>query len=254
MTRPHRSSKRSPRRTNAVTDRRRRRRPLREGWTIQVARTTELAALKRKSGGNEKTITTLVPMISMRPSKKRELRGFFSKPSHFSPYLLRGRLGAFPKNGSRCGRFPCQNSPGGQGSSRVVSARRVPRPPGEQETFRNGGEGRAGQHVLPPQILSCAARSASSKSWNSVRAATGTRIVRVWKRHIAGVLPPKAGPFASRWLVECQDPHPAFGAATFSLVPAVPARDDPQLSSYPLAVDGRRKPVGPASVALKRYG
>jgi hypothetical protein len=31
-------------------------------------------------------------------------------------------VGAFPKNGSRCGRFPWHNSPGRQGSRRMVSA------------------------------------------------------------------------------------------------------------------------------------
>jgi hypothetical protein len=39
------------------------------------------------------------------------------------PYLLHGPRGAFPKNRSRSGPIPCQDSPGRQGSSRAESRR-----------------------------------------------------------------------------------------------------------------------------------
>jgi hypothetical protein len=74
---------------------------------------------KNNSGQKHGTRKRPAPMIGLQPQRKLREEEPFRTAAIFSPYPLRGPQEGFSKNGSHSGPFPCQNSPGRQGTRRV---------------------------------------------------------------------------------------------------------------------------------------
>jgi hypothetical protein len=103
--------------------------------------------------------------IYVAPTKEEVRRGSFRTQANLSPYLLRGSLGGFSKNGSHCEPFPCQDSPGEQGSSRVVLPRRGGGLVLPEKKKPSATEGRI--FILPLHIILKTTVGVLSKCWEA---------------------------------------------------------------------------------------
>jgi hypothetical protein len=102
-------------------------------------------------------------------STKREQEGSCARRTGSVRTFCTDPVGAFPKNGSHCGRFPWHHPPGSRGSSRVVSAgasasQRI------RNVSQRRGRARWSARDIPPELLSSDPSYPFSKSKNSVSA------------------------------------------------------------------------------------